>query len=216
MPSLIPTSEQRQAAQTPRTFAEIVRQPRHLALDYSFNNDDRNDPQVKGLYKLYGSSQDKDGQTPVRQLAYRNMVMADLPGFVALVRECAVPLNKLPVTSDFGGAFVFAVDPKSKSPDVQELYAVSADKVAISFAAVGAILTNRNKNVVPSTRFPGRFDPIPAQDAQGNRLTRLGIAADASPVASSAPAGQGMRALLSGAVPAGAPAIDEANIGSAF
>jgi hypothetical protein len=225
MPTPIPSGAERaeaRAQQARPVFAEIVRAPRHLALDFGFNGTlDGADPTTKGLYKLYGSSQPKDGG-PVEQLAFRNMTRADLPGFVALVRECAVPLNKLAVTADFSGALVFdvaAAAAKSKNPDLAELHALSADKVAISFAAVSAILTNRDQISVPSTRYPGRRDTVAATDAQGQRLGRLGITPDAAaPVASNAPAGSAMRNLLRGLAPAApiAPSLQEASAEAPF
>src|SRR5262245_15499769 len=112
--------------------------------------------------------------------------MIDIPGIVALVRETVTPFNKFRVTSDSGGSFVFDVPAKSKHADVAGLHALLGDKIAISFAAIGAILTNRNMLSVPSQRFPGQRDTIPARDAQGNRLGRLGVAEAAGTVASNA------------------------------
>ena len=220
MPTQIPSGAERAAAReaTRTPYADIVRAPRHLALDFGFNNFlDGADPLTTGLYKLYGSAQEAAGG-PVTQLAVRNMTMADIPGYVALVRECATPFNKLAVTSDFGGALVFDVPAKSKNPDVVEIHEVAGDKVAISFGAIAAILTNKNLISVPSTTRQGQRDFVQAKDANGNRLPRLGIAGDAAPVASNAPAGQAMRSLLRGAgsAPVEAPALDLNTVGSAF
>lgn len=218
MPTPIPSgaerAAEREATRTP--FADIVRAPRHLALDFGFTRLDTTDPTTKGLYKLYGSAQAKEGGD-VTQLALRNMLMTDLPGFVALVREYLVPFSKLPVTGDFGGAWVFEVPAKSKNPDVAEIYDTAGDKVAVSFTAVAAILANKNQISVPSPTRPGQRDFVQARDPQGNPLPRLGLTGPAA-VASSAPAGQAMRSLLRGiaAAPTGAPTLDEASAGSAF
>lgn len=222
MASPIPSTAEQQAARERPVFAEIRRAPRNLALDYGFNNNtDGADPTLKGLYKLYGASQPKDGGD-VAEVALRNITMVEIPALVALVRECAVPFNKLPVTSDFGGSLVFTVDSKSKNAHIAELYAVAADKVAISLPAIAAILTNRDQNSVPG-RIPGRREQLPARDAQGNRIGRLGVA-DGTPsaVASAAPAGSAMQNLLRGvsasAAPTAvvAPSLEEASAGSPF
>src|SRR5262245_61754912 len=142
-PSAIPSGAERAAAreQTRTPYADIVRADRKMGLDFGFRTDiDGADPQLTGLFKLYGSAQAKDGG-PVEQLAVRNMTLADIPGFVALVRESMVPFSKLVVTGDFGGALVFDIPAKSKNPDIAEIYDTSGDQVAIAFTAIAAILT---------------------------------------------------------------------------
>ena len=212
MPTLIPSGAERAAAReaTRTPYADIVRAPRCLAVDFGFTRLDGDDPTTKGLYKLYGSAQAKDGGD-VKQLAVRNMLMADLPGFVALVREYLVPFSKLPVTGDFGGAWVFDVPAKSKNPDVAEIFDTAGDKVAISFTAVAAILANKNQISTPSLRFPGQRDFVQATDANGAPLPRLGLSASPSAVASNAPAGQAMKSLLQGIAPGAAsvPSLEE-------
>jgi hypothetical protein len=216
MPTQIPSGAERAAAREANRTAynDIVREARCLAVDFGYTALDRDDPTTKGLYKLYGSGQAKDGG-PVEQIALRSMVMADLPGFVALVREYAVPFAKMPVTGDFGGAWVFEVPAKSKNPHVAEIYDGYGDKVAVSFTAVAAILANKNQISVPSTTRPGQRDFVQARDPSGNPLPRLGLSGGAAaPVASAAPAGQAMRSLLKGvgAPAAAAPTLTEAGV----
>lgn len=211
IPSSTERAEARASNRTP--FADIIRAPRHLALDFSYNNDDRNDPSVKGIFKLYGSAQPKDGTGSVRQISLRNIVLAEIPGYAAIVRACTVPLNKLPVTSDFGGSWVFDVPAKSANPDVAEIYDGFADKVAIAFEAVGAILTYKSLTFVMRN---GQREQVPALDANGNRLGRLGITGGADSVASVAPAGQAMRALLGGVPAGGVPSLEETSAGTPF
>jgi hypothetical protein len=219
MPTQIPSGAERAAAREANRTAynDIVREARCLAVDFGFTALDRDDPTTKGLYKLYGSMQPAAGGD-VQQLALRNMLMADIPGFVALVREYAVPFAKIPVTGDFGGAWVFDIPAKSKNPDVAEIYDGYGDKVAISFAAVAAILANKNQISTPSATRPGQRDFVQARDPSGNPLPRLGLSGGAAPVASAAPAGQAMRSLLKGvAAPAvGAATLDEAGAVTPF